>query len=527
MQESGSEEGGDFLLKYIENPEALLTPNPDVAKQFLEMTSAFFEETKKSEIKKGAAGNLDKLHTEGCGAYSLWLQIKLQNDAVLKSAKEEMEKLKNEEEGMSKNEEEEKEEAEEEESSDDDVIKRLAAEQKLEDAGEDVRKDDKAEEDEYEEDLDYDNFEYDKENGIQNAKLDEDDFNEEEEEEEEQAEGERGVDGKLAPVDNEEEDDDEVAIALAGGHVDDKQDAKHMTYADFFGDDDEEEVKKDEENSKLEAQISEIEKKMMEPKPWQLMGETTAKERPKDALLDLDLEFSVTKTLPPDPLTSEQLEALLIKRIESMQFDDVVRKKKPVETTNKIEEISTVKSKKSLVELYEDDIRNKHSEFKDEVPQFTQQQRDAIEMWKSLEHELNKFTERRFIARRPHEKVEVTQMANVDAESKPVDTKTPEQVMKPTKSTKDMKGESEWTHEERRSRRKEHKEWYGKRQEKRDAEKGILYNSQGKDGAEVKILQDVKKLAEGKLQGIETYQPGQTIPAQKEEKKDVRKNYLL
>ena len=40
-------------------------------------------------------------------------------------------------------------------------------------------------------------------------------------------------------------------------------------------------------------------------------------------------------------------------------------------------------------------------------------------------------------------------------------------------------------------------------------------------------MQDVKKLAEGKLHGIETYQPGQTIPAEKEEKKDVRKNYLL
>ena len=569
MQESGEEEG-NFLTQFLENPEQLLEDNKEIAQTFLEMTCAFFEATKSSELYKGAAGVLDKLHTN-CSVYSMWGQIKLQNDSVLKSAQKAIEKEREREEKRRRMEEEEDGEKEqfyepgniqengeeEEESSDDDLIKRMKEEQEREKRGEDVRgTDEENEYDNEEEEIDYDDFEFDSKNGIQNAHISDENLEEEDSEEEENGEG------KLAPV--KEDEDEAISKLLVGGDTgEDDNAAKHMTYEDFFGndqddddnqgenkgdeyddeyydddeyDDEKHKIKKEAKNTNddlnldekaLKGRISEIEKIMMEPKPWQMSGETTAMERPKDALLELDVDFNVSKRLPPDPLTSEQLEALLLKRIENMQFDDVVRKKKPVDVVSKFEEVSQMKSKKTLVELYEDEIRNRNSEYQDDVQSFTQEQKKAIEMWKSLEHELNKFTERRFVARRPQEKVEVTQMANVDAEVRAEPTQTPEEIMKPTTSTKDMKGESEWTHKERRSKRRSHKEWYGKRQEKKDAEKGVLYNQTGRDGGEVKLMQDVKKLAEGKLQGIETYQPGQTIPSEKQERKDVRKNYLL
>jgi U3 small nucleolar RNA-associated protein MPP10 len=68
-------------------------------------------------------------------------------------------------------------------------------------------------------------------------------------------------------------------------------------------------------------------------KQWQLMGESTAKARPKESLLEEYLEYDHTTRQAPvtSESTTEELEALIRRRVRDKAFDDVERKVKPVE----------------------------------------------------------------------------------------------------------------------------------------------------------------------------------------------------
>ncbi|EAY21324.1 Mpp10 protein [Trichomonas vaginalis G3] len=522
------------MFEEIHNDSSIIIGgNEEQADFFLEMASAFFTATKESEISPNAAGKLDKLITKGFGQFAIWQQINVQNKAVLESARNAIEELNQQEE----HENQENIQNEEEDEEDDEDIKNLLKERNENQENEEDFNENNEEEEQKQgedEEYNYSDFEFDKD-GIQNAHLSDENL-EEEDDEDMYGEEEDG----LAPEG--EEDDDDTLSAIIKGEAGENDDAKYMSYKDFYGDEDpdaldadnrkameDEEAEETGEKDEIQQQISEIEKQMLEPKPWHLMGEASAGDRPKDSLADIEIDFAVSNSLPPDPLPAKELEALLIRRIEAMNFDDVVRKRRPTRNPQELEQISSAKSKKSLTELYEEELTKTREEFQNEGPQFTQQQTEAIEMWKSLEHELNRFTEKRFMARRPPTKIQITNnkdAATLDAESRPEDTKAPEEIMKPVKTTREMKGEAEETHQERRSDRRMYKQHYKKNQEKRDAKKGVLYSQSGKDGAEVQVMNEVKKLQEGKLTGIEVYGAGQTIPDE-QKKKEVKKNYLL
>ena len=79
-------------------------------------------------------------------------------------------------------------------------------------------------------------------------------------------------------------------------------------------------------NADLVKKIEQIEDEMMNPKPWQLAGEATNKERPVNSLLDVHLEFNAATKLPPT-ITKEvtiKIEELIKQRVLDELFDDPV-----------------------------------------------------------------------------------------------------------------------------------------------------------------------------------------------------------
>lgn len=137
-------------------------------------------------------------------------------------------------------------------------------------------------------------------------------------------------------------------------------------YQDFYKDP--EEHSSEEEQEKMfslvdEDEMERLEEKLVNQKPWQMKGEINSKSRPKNSLLDEELDFEIARNPAPQTQTKEvtdEIENIIKQRILDMLYDDV-KPKRPVE---KIEAKTAAedfmdyeKSKKSLAELYEEDFK--------------------------------------------------------------------------------------------------------------------------------------------------------------------------
>lgn len=383
-------------------------------------------------------------------------------------------------------------------------------------------------------------------------------FYEEEEDEEEEKPLEGSID-KIHISDEDQNYDDEndnsVDILKDGANEeefsrlliesDDAGSNQQISYKDLYGDEppmsdmDETELNKDinetdDTDEDLDPKAKhrrEIERKLISKKPFEMSGETLANERPRDSLMDININFDFSSTKPSNPPSTSEIEAILINRIESMNFDDVVRRKKPIESAREIYEISTERSKLGLADEYANDhlkaMQASALSSQNNEETLTPQQEKAINLWRSLEHELNKFTERRTITKRPKENITISQAVSLDVEEKPEETKAPEEIMAPVGSTRQMKGESEISHDERKGERRAIKAKKQKEKTAKDAARGILYSQNGGDGAEVKIQQDIDKLMKGNLTGVEVVKPGEKISSTKEKPKNINNKFLL
>ena len=109
---------------------------------------------------------------------------------------------------------------------------------------------------------------------------------------------------------------------------------------------------------KLLAQISTLEQKIVAPREWAQLGEVSGKARPVDALLTTNLEFEHAGKVAK-PITqeyTEELEALIKRRILAEQFDDVVRRTEndlPAGQRKKSAQSPEVSDEKSAVGLGE------------------------------------------------------------------------------------------------------------------------------------------------------------------------------
>ena len=111
--------------------------------------------------------------------------------------------------------------------------------------------------------------------------------------------------------------------------------------------------------TKLAKQISGLEKRALETKTWLLKGEASAKERPKNSVLEADLEFDHNAAAPPvvSEEMTQKLEDVIKSRIVEQRFDDVERVEPSGDDRKRRQftELDDQKSKKGLGDIYADD----------------------------------------------------------------------------------------------------------------------------------------------------------------------------
>lgn len=112
------------------------------------------------------------------------------------------------------------------------------------------------------------------------------------------------------------------------------------------------------QQEKLSSKIASLESESIAPKPWQVMGEASAKSRPANALLDesLVVEYASKPVPVITPDTTASLEDKIKRRISEEAFDDPIRKIATQATVRKTRvQISDEKSSVSLDKIYEDE----------------------------------------------------------------------------------------------------------------------------------------------------------------------------
>lgn len=159
---------------------------------------------------------------------------------------------------------------------------------------------------------------------------------------------------------NEEEESDNDAEGSDAGSV---EDTARRVAQDLFADDDFEDgpdtqSTHEKRQAALEAEISALEAENVGNKVWEMRGEASGSSRPKDAALEMDIDF--VHALKSAPLaTAEQNEAvedLIKRRVLAGEFDDVPRRLAISEKEflpSKLASLSDQKSQQSLAELYE------------------------------------------------------------------------------------------------------------------------------------------------------------------------------
>ncbi|PIA16477.1 Mpp10 protein [Coemansia reversa NRRL 1564] len=162
------------------------------------------------------------------------------------------------------------------------------------------------------------------------------------------------------------EEDSESEFVSARGSNDDGSDSGSVHKSNLFDDDDDEENDSgsadksafEKRQEKLQGLIGKLEDEAVANKHWTMIGEVGSNLRPKNSLLNEDLDFDHMQK--PVPVITQDatvtLEDVIKRRILNEEWDDVERKKdiqaKPFRPSAFIE-LNDKASKKSLAEEYE------------------------------------------------------------------------------------------------------------------------------------------------------------------------------
>jgi|UPI0004919F93 U3 small nucleolar RNA-associated protein MPP10 len=149
------------------------------------------------------------------------------------------------------------------------------------------------------------------------------------------------------------------------------------------------------------TQIEELEKEMMQPKRWNMLGESSKKSRPEDSLLSLDLNYQRTVKVAPTITadSTERIEDIIKSRIVDELWDDVIRvEKKTNEGNDKKEaEVSTEKSAVGLGDIYakqyEEEVLGNSSTKSTET---TKAHEELDRMWQTLSQKLDSLSSYHF-----------------------------------------------------------------------------------------------------------------------------------
>ncbi|AFZ80461.1 hypothetical protein BEWA_033140 [Theileria equi strain WA] len=245
-------------------------------------------------------------------------------------------------------------------------------------------------------------------------------------------------------------DDDEKEMELLlqrvedDGVTDDEDDKDE--YRDDLGNDDFEEAKFGEEvyrddldEDMMEevdqhSEISKIENELAAPKHWSLMGESIATKRPRNSLLDLDLELpQMSSTVyekekmeeqigngvdPEEPLP---LELIIVQRIKSGIFDNVERKTAVEDQLEAIErlkknnnvDIDFTKSSVGLGDIY----AQKYKEQFLAIDKLDSHKKALTEQFAKLMYKLDSLTNSSFVPKRISESEKAAEVPTIAIET--------------------------------------------------------------------------------------------------------------
>ncbi|KAF2846307.1 U3 small nucleolar ribonucleoprotein-like protein Mpp10 [Plenodomus tracheiphilus IPT5] len=156
--------------------------------------------------------------------------------------------------------------------------------------------------------------------------------------------------------------------------------------------------------AKLAEEIRKLEAANVAKREWQLSGEARAADRPLNSLLEENLEFE--RAGKPVPIitaeVSEDIEALIKRRIIAGEFDEVIRRRPDDLATGPARrgrfELDDTKSGKGLAEMYEEDLlRETDPNYVDAKDEKLKKEHDEISgLWKSLSAKLDSLSSSHF-----------------------------------------------------------------------------------------------------------------------------------
>lgn len=146
--------------------------------------------------------------------------------------------------------------------------------------------------------------------------------------------------------------------------------------------------------AKLAEEIRQLEAASVAKREWALSGEAAAADRPKNSLLEEDLDFEYGgKPVPViTPEVSEGIEELIKRRILAQEFDEVLRRRPdaeavPAGTRRGMAEVDDTKSSKGLAELYEEEHvkrANPDSHGSQSDEKLAREEREVEAQWKDV-----------------------------------------------------------------------------------------------------------------------------------------------
>lgn len=137
---------------------------------------------------------------------------------------------------------------------------------------------------------------------------------------------------------------------------------------------------------KLKEQIGALEEQLVAEKPWVLRGEATAKSRPKNSLLEVNLDFE--QATKPAPLITEEvtsaLEDVIKQRIKDKSWDDPIRRRPEQRKPKPHIELDHEKSKVGLGEIYEKAFMEKATGVSEETEKLSEEHRDIQKLFRKI-----------------------------------------------------------------------------------------------------------------------------------------------
>ncbi|KAH7084855.1 U3 small nucleolar ribonucleoprotein complex, subunit Mpp10 [Paraphoma chrysanthemicola] len=157
--------------------------------------------------------------------------------------------------------------------------------------------------------------------------------------------------------------------------------------------------------AKIAEEIRKLEAANVAKREWQLSGEARAADRPLNSLLEENLEFE--RAGKPVPIVtaevSEDIEALIKRRILAGEFDEVLRRRPDdLATGPKMRrgqfQLDDSKSGKGLAEIYEEEhLRDTNPDFVDAKDEKLKKEHDEISaLWKKLSAKLDSLSSSHF-----------------------------------------------------------------------------------------------------------------------------------